>query len=224
MKMRTTTAMVAALVTALLAAAPATAATDSACSALNGTVGADQTCHVQTENDNYTLDFRFPTDYPDQPALTTLLTQERDDFVDWFKDMKSNPVPGELDIIGKAYQSAGTQSLVLTIGNQSGVHPTTTYKSLNYDLARHVPITFETLFKPGTQPMTVLNPIVEREVAKHGGPGALTLNDLGADAYRSFAITDDAVTFFFNQDELLSHVDGTLTVTVPRTELGAILA
>jgi uncharacterized protein DUF3298 len=224
MKIRTTTAIVAALAAALLTAGVSAAATDSACDALGGTAGADQICHVQTAKDDYTLDFRFPVDYADQPALTDALTQERDDFVDWFKGMKSNPVPGELDIIGKAYQSAGTQSVVLTIGNQSGVHPTTTYKSLNYDLTRHVPITFETLFKPGTQPMTVLNPIVEREVNKHGGPGALTLTDLGADAYRSFAITDDAVIFFFNQDELLSHVDGTLTVKVPRTELAGLLA
>ena len=30
--------------------------------------------------------------------------------------------------------------------------------------------------------------------------------------------------FFFNQDGLLSHVDGPLTVKVPRTELAALLA
>jgi hypothetical protein len=70
----------------------------------------------------------------------------------------------------------------------------------------------------------VLDPIVEREVNKHGGPGALTLNDLGPEAYESFAITDDAVIFFFNQDGLLSHVDGPLRVKVPRTELAALLA
>jgi hypothetical protein len=42
--------------------------------------------------------------------------------------------------------------------------------------------------------------------------------------YQNFAITDDAVIFFFNQDGLLSHVDGPLTVKVPRTELAALLA
>ena len=222
--------MAAALTAAMLAGSTATAvaATDSACSALAGTVDADQTCHMHSTSDDYTLDFRFPVDYPDQSALTTVLTHERDGFVDWFKDMKSHPMPGELDIIGKSYRSgtptSGTQSLVLTIGNQSGVHPTTTYTSLNYDLARQVPITFDTLFKPGSQPRQVLDPIVEREIDKHGGPGPLTLNDLGADAYQSFAITDDAVIFFFNQDELLYHVDGSLTVAVPRTELAGILA
>ena len=100
----------------------------------------------------------------------------------------------------------------------------TRYKSLNYDLADHVPITFETLFKPGTRPQDVLDPIVEREVDKRCGPGAFTLKDLGAEAYQSFAITDDAIIFLFNQDGLLSHVDGPLTVKVPRTELATLLA
>jgi len=226
--MRTTTAMVGALAALTLSTAPATAATDSACAALGGTVGADQICQTHTDNQGYVLDFRFPVDYPDQRALTDVLTQQRDDFIDWIKDMPAAALPPELDIIGKGYRSgtaeSGTQSLVLTIGNQAGVHPVTTYKSLNYDLAEHVPITFQTLFKPGSQPREVLDPIVEREVNKHGGPGALTLNDLGPEAYQSFAITDDAVIFFFNQDGLLSHVDGPLRVKVPRTELATLLA
>jgi hypothetical protein len=226
--MRTTTATVAALAALMLATGTATAATDSACAAFGGTVGADQSCQAHSDNQGYVLDFRFPVDYPDQRALTDVLTQQRDDFTDWIKDMPAGALPPELDIIGKAYRSgsptSGTQSVVLTIGNQAGVHPVTTYESLNYDLAHHVPITFETLFKPGTHPRDVLDPIVKREVAKHGGPGALTLNDLGAEAYQSFAITDDAVIFFFNQDGLLSHVDGPMTVKVPRTELATLLA
>ena len=105
MMMRTSTALVAALAAAMLATGTAGAVTDSACSALGGTVGADQTCHARTENDHYVLDFRFPVDYADQGALTQALSQERDDFVDWFTAMKASPMPGELDIIGRAYRS-----------------------------------------------------------------------------------------------------------------------
>jgi hypothetical protein len=65
---------------------------------------------------------------------------------------------------------------------------------------------------------------VQREVDKHGGPGALSLTDLGVDAYQNFAITDDAVIFFFNQDGLLPHQDGPLEVSVPRTELVSMMA
>jgi hypothetical protein len=227
--MRTTTTLVAALAAVMLAGySSPTAVAETACGALGGTVGSGQTCHVNTATAKYTLDFRFPVDYPDQRALTDFLTQRRDDFIDWVADMPSTPLPGELDIIGDAYRSSippsGTQSVVLSIGNQAGVHPVTTYKSFNYDLSHQAPITFETLFKPGTQPLDVLNPIVQRAIDKHGGPGALTLNDLGAKAYQNFAITDDAVIFFFDQDGLLPHERGPLTVEVPRTELAALLA
>src|SRR5262249_51794803 len=132
------------------------------------------------------------------------------------------------DIIGDGFRSgagdSGTRSVLLTIGSSIGVHPTTTFRALNYDMAKNAPITFDTLFKPGSQPLTVLNPIVEREIDKHGGPGGLSLNDLGADAYRSFVITDDAVIFYFNQDGLLEHTAGPLKVSVPRSDLATILA
>jgi hypothetical protein len=228
--MRTTTTMAAALTAVILAGcSPSTAAAESACGAVGGSIGPAQTCHVHSETAGYTLDFQFPVDYPDQQPLADFLTQRRDDFIDWITEMPSAASSlNELDIIGDSYRSgavaSGTQSLVLTIGRQAGVHPVTTYKSFNYDLNRHVPITFDTLFKPGARPQQVLNPIVQRELDKHGATGSLTLEDLGAKAYENFAITDDAVIFFFNQDGLLPHERGPLTVEVPRTELAGLLA
>jgi hypothetical protein len=229
MRMGTTTAMVAAMAAVMLAAcSPSGAAgAQSACAALGGTVGPDQTCHAHSKNDGYTLDLRFPVDYPDQAAVTDLLTRRRDEFVDWFTSMPAS-YPGELDIIGTGYRcgppASGTQSLVLTIGTSGGVHPVTAYESLNYDLSKGAPVTFEALFRPGTRPLEVLNPIVQRELDKHGATGALTLRDLGATAYQNFALTDDAVIFFFDQDGLLPHERGPLTVKVPRTELASVLA
>jgi hypothetical protein len=43
-------------------------------------------------------------------------------------------------------------------------------------------------------------------------------------AYQNFAIADDAVIFFFNQDGLLPHEDGPLEVDVPRTDIASLLA
>src|SRR5262245_55291748 len=102
--MRMTTALVAALGAVLLAGCSLSTAAgaQSACAALGGTVGADQTCQARSESDDYTLDIQFPTDYPDQGALTALLTRRRDGFVDWFTRMP-NWYPGELDIIGTGY-------------------------------------------------------------------------------------------------------------------------
>jgi hypothetical protein len=65
--MKPKTMVVAALAALMLAGcSPSTgsAAADvqSACVAVGGTVGPDQTCRVQSDNDGYTLDFRFPVD------------------------------------------------------------------------------------------------------------------------------------------------------------------
>jgi hypothetical protein len=115
----------------------------------------------------------LPIDYPDQQALADALIQERDDFIGWVARAVPHGIHYQLDIIGEGYRSgtpaSGTLSLMLTIGSDAGVHPVTTYRGLNFDLEKHVPITVDTLFKPGTQPLDTLNPIVQRELDKHGG-------------------------------------------------------
>jgi len=127
-------------------------------------------------------------------------------------------------VIGKAYQSGDTRSLVLTIGNDTGVHPVTTYQAFNFSLSDHAPVAFETLFKPGSNPLAVLNPIVRQHLLTRDPTAAAAADDLTAASYQQFAITDDAIIFFFNQDGLLPHEDGPLQVTVPRSELASMLA
>jgi Protein of unknown function (DUF3298) len=221
----------AALTAAVLAGGPGTAiaGAQSACADLGGMVDPDQICHVRNATSSYQIDFSFPVDYPDQQALTDYLTQQRDQLVSWVAQHSGQrDWPYELTEQGTTYRSGtpalGTRSLVFAEMDDTGAHPVTDYKAFNYDLGRHAPIAFDTLFKPGTKPLEVLNPIVQREVDKHGGPGALTLGDLGVRAYQNFAITDDAVIFFFNQDGLLPHEDGPLDVSVPRAELASLLA
>jgi hypothetical protein len=98
----------------------------------------------------------------------------------------------------------------------------TTYQAFSYDLGKHAPISFDTLFKPGTNPLQILNPIVQRQLDKHGARVGLPMNDLGVDVYRNFAITDDAVIFFFGNDIL--HEGGPQKASVLRTELASLLA
>jgi hypothetical protein len=199
-----------------------------ACADIGGTVEADNTCRVFSETPEYTLDFHFPVDYPDQRALSDYVTQERDGFVEWVAGFPPSSSTFALHIVGRSYQSvtpaADTRSLVLTIGTDGGVHPVTTYKTLNYDLTKKTPITFDTLFKPGTQPLEVLHPIIQRAWENRGGKGLLSFDDLHPSAYENFALTDDAVIFFFNQDGLMPHEAGDLKVTVPRSEIESLLA
>jgi hypothetical protein len=111
--------------------------------------------------------------------------------------------------------------VVLEIQDDTGLahqgHPNTSFKALNYDLTKQAPISFDTLFKPGTNPLEVLNPIVQREL---DAPAA----DLDATTYQNFAITDDAVIFFFGEDQVVRDHNGPQHVSVLRTELAPLLA
>jgi len=110
---------------------------------------------------------------------------------------------------------------VFEISEDSGAahqgHPNTTFNALNYDLAKQAPITFDTLFKPGTNPLEVLNPIVQREL---DAPA----ENLEVRAYQNFALTDDAVIFFFGENHVVPDNNGPHKVSVSRAELASVLA
>ena len=215
--------------TPAVAATSAAAAAPSACADLGGTVGPGQTCEVHAATPGYTVDFSFPVDYPDQGAVTDALQRQRDAFIDWVEQRPAHDRSYALDIMGESYRSgtsdSGTRSLVLTeYSDTGGAHPVTYFESLNYDLAKRAPITFDTLFKPGTNAVEVLDPIVKAELDKRLDGGPANPNSLGATVYRNFAITDDAVIFFIGQGMWVYEAAGPQTVSVPRTELASALA
>lgn len=210
-------------------ASPAVAGGPSACSDLGGQVGPDQVCTVHTEASGYTVDMSFPSDYPDQTALSRVLTRLRDQFVKTVSEPPVRDVPKALDIKSTTYRSGspepGTVSVVLEeYVNVGGAHPETYYDALNYDLATWTPITFDTLFKPGTDPIAVLDPIVENMLKNRLQGAPVDANPIGADMYKNFALTDDAVIFFIGQGMWTIEAAGAQQVSVPRSELASILA
>ncbi|WKG05543.1 esterase [Mycolicibacterium sp. HK-90] len=224
-------------VTALLAAGALlgglgmpVAAAQSACADLGGTVDADQTCLVHTANASYTLDYRFPVGYPDQQAVGAYLLQTRDGFVNVSGMPGLRDQPYVLDAKGTAYSSGTpprTESLVFEVyQNVGGAHPQTWYKTFNYNVATRAPITFDTLFKPGSRPLDVVFPIVQRELQKQSGVEQAIPPTIGMDPahYQNFAITDDSVIFFFGQGELLPEAAGASQASVPRSAVAALLA
>ena len=207
------------------------AAAQSACADLGGSVDAEQVCHVHAENPTYTLDYTFPADYPDQPALTAYLTQTRDGFVNVAEMPGSWNLPYVLDGKGTEYrsgpESAGTRSVVFEVyENVGGAHPQTWYKAFNWDIAKKVPVTFDTLFKPDARPLDVIYPIVQSEVTRQLGADApiSPADGLDPSKYQEFAITDDSVTFFFGQGEIMAGAGGALQATIPRAAIAAMLA
>jgi len=208
-----------------------TAAGQSACADLGGAVGPDGICTVHAANPTYTLNFSFPNDYPDQAALTGYLTQARDGFINVADNPDAYNLPYELDAKGAGYSSGsptgGTQSVVFTMWqNVGGAHPQTYYESFNWDVAKRAPIKFDTLFKPGTKPLDLIYPAVEQDLQKQQGviDGIPPSVGLDPSKYQNFALTDDAVLFFFSQGELFAEAAGPLQASVPRSTLAALLA
>jgi hypothetical protein len=115
---------------------------------------------------------------------------------------------------------------VFEIYDDTGAHPVTGFRAFNYDLPSHTPITFDTLFMPGSDPVAVLDPIVQRVMDDHwrGYGGQAPHNTLGAKVYENFAITEDAIVFDIGQGMWLPEVAGPQRVSIPRAEVAEILA
>ena len=208
-----------------------TAAGQSACADLGGAVGPDGICTVHAANPTYTLNFSFPNDYPDQAALTGYLTQARDGFINVADNPDAYNLPYELDAKGAGYSSGsptgGTQSVIFTMWqNVGGSHPQTYYQSFNWDVDKRAPIKFDTLFKPGTKPLDLIYPAVEQDLQKQQGviDGIPPSVGLDPSKYQNFALTDDAVLFFFSQGELFAEAAGPVQASVPRSTLAPLLA
>jgi hypothetical protein len=215
--------------TSTSASTTTSAAAASACTELEGTVGDANLCTVHTETPNYTIDMSFPVDYPDQRAVAAVLTKQRDGFIALVEEPPVRDVPKALDIKSQTFRSgtppSGTESLVFEeYSNFGGAHPVTSYDALNFDLGKKAPITFDTLFKPGSDPVTVLDPLVAAELRKQLPGAQIDDNPVGADMYKNFALTDDAVLFFISQGQWTISAAGPQTISIPRTELASILA
>ncbi|MGV0625281.1 esterase [Mycolicibacter minnesotensis] len=201
----------------------------SPCAELGGTIESGQ-CHVHASTANYTLDMKFPVDYPDQQTLTDYLVQNRDGFLTVAKSPGSRDMPYEMDATFEQHRSGqgskGTQSVVLKVFQDlGGPQPSTWYQSFNYDLTTRKPITFETLFAPTSKPLEAIFPVVQRDLERQTGvPAILISAGSGMDPahYQNFAITNDEVIFYFSPGELLPMSSGATSVKVPRTAIPAL--
>jgi len=210
---------------AVLVGCPA-AAEPPSCASLGGTPVAPQTCRVHASGPTYTLNLVFPLDYPDQQALTDYITQNRDGFVNVAEGSGARDHPYQMDATSEEHSSGqpphNTRSVVLKFFQDlGGTRPSTWYKAYNYSLGTKQPITFDTLFAPGTSPLESIFPIVQRELEHESALGAAILPSTGLDSshYQNFAITDDALIFYFTPGELLPSFAGATQAQVPRSSI-----
>jgi hypothetical protein len=213
------------LVIAVLLGGPA-AAEPPSCASLGGTVDAGQLCHVHAAGPMYTLNMTFPADYPDEQALTDYVTQNRDGFVNVAQASGTRDQPYQMEATTEQHVSGQpphkTRSVVLKFFQDVGGSRTSTwYKAFNYNLASLQPITFDNLFAPGTPPMDVIFPLVQRDLERQTAVGAAILPSTGLDSthYQNFAITDDQLIFYFAPGEMLPAFAGPSQAQVPRNAI-----
>jgi hypothetical protein len=205
------------------------AADPPSCAGLGGVVEAAQLCHVHSSSPTYALNLTFPADYPDQQALTDYITQNRDGFV----SVAQGVAPGsggrdqlyQMDATTEQHSSGTpthTRSVVLKFFQDlGGAHPSNWYKAFNYNLGTRQPITFDSLFAPGSTPLDSIFPIVQRDLEGQNTLGAAISPSTGLDPshYQNFAITDDQLIFYFGQGEMLPAVAGVTQAQVPRNAI-----
>ncbi|WP_245830373.1 esterase [Mycobacterium numidiamassiliense] len=219
--------IVATLAAAAAIAWPAAASADAQmCPRVDG----NQMCHFEASGPFSNIDMVFPANYPDEQAITGYLSKVADDYGNARGPLSTLTSPTELDVTSDRYSSgppqSGTQSVVAKIyQNLGGAHPSTWYKSFNYNLATHTPITFDALFRPGTQPLQAILPIVQKTLTDRYGSAVSIPTDAGLNPanYQSFAITNDAIVFFFDQNGLQPALEAT-QVSVPRSAIASVIS
>ncbi len=201
------------------------------CTDLGGVVDGSQTCRIQDAGPGYSLRIGYPVGYPDAQPVFDYVTETRDGFLNVAKMPDSRDMPYELETTPTEYSSTvpprGTQSVVFeTYQSVGGAHPTTFYKSFNWDEGLRKPITIDTLFRSGTAPFPVILPLVQSEIARQSGQSVLIAPEIGLDStkYENFAITNDSLIFFFSQGDLLPGAYGAMQVTIPRAPVDAMIA
>lgn len=222
-------AATAACVVAAASAGSATAA-PPACADIDG-VQVGQTCQIHVQDPGYTIDITIPGHYPDPAPLYEYVKQTRDGFLNLAKTPDARSAPYLLEVKSTEFSSAvpprGTQSVVLeTYESVGGVFPATFYQTFSWDQGYRKPITIDTLFRDDTDPFPVILPLLQAELtSQHGVLETISpAIGLNPQTYQNFAITDDALIFFFDRGALVSDVAGAFSISVPRAPINSMLA
>lgn len=212
------------------------------CPDLGGNIQSGNVCHVRERTPAYNIDLRFLTDYPDQQAVTDFLDQQRSRLIGIAQTPGAQRLPYDLYVNYESYKSGsrqttnqqelgygappnGTMSLVLTVyanAEGAGLSARNVLKSFTYDLNQDRPVTFENLFAPGTNPIDKIYPAVATDLARQQYARKFQLSPkVGRDPahYRNFAVTDDAVIFFFDAGEFFTVEAGDARTEIPRALL-----
>ena len=223
-------ASLAAITVALGSPVVAMAEPENYCTEIEG-IDTGMACQIQLTDPGYIVDISVPSDFPDMEAITQFVAQTRDEFLDVARSSAPREAPYSLDISAATYNSVvpprGQVSVVLRVFQNIGAdRPKASFKSFVWDQAYRELVTYQTLWKPGVDPLPIVFPAVQNALQTQTGQPVPIAPAAGLDPanYQDFAITNDGVIFFFSQGGLLPEVDGATQVLVPRSVIAPLLA
>jgi hypothetical protein len=183
------------------------------------------------------IDINYPlevTAYPlvEQTAnsfLTGIRSQYVNDFASMGADVYS-PGPWGLYIDYEIAQfSPDVLSLKFTISDYTGgAHGNLYFQTYTFDLAQNRVLALSDLFQPGVDILGTLAPIVQQDLTAQIGDytDAQWIQDgtNSLDAYVSFAVTPDALVFYFPPYQVAAYAAGPQTVQIPLAQISGVLA
>lgn len=121
-------------------------------------------------------------------------------------------------------------SIIYTISEYTGgAHPNSYYRTFTFNLAENTVITLEDLFVEGANPLEAIAPLVVADLTEQMGEfadAAWIESGTGENMenYRNFALTEDALIFYFPPYQVAAYAAGAFEVQIPLSELSDILA
>jgi hypothetical protein len=226
-----------ALLIALLLTVPglAVASPEDDCFAANGQWKTDESrCIIQT---GIRIDLDYPVELASQPVVAETidpwLAGMQGDFVASYAPDFALPSYANNWTLTASYEiyehSTDVASLVYTVGNYTGgAHPNYLYVTYTFDFIDQSLIALEDLFMRGGDPWLTIAPLVETDLREQLGDAAdasWIADGAGGnpDNYRAFALTEDALVFFFAPYQVAAYAAGGLEVRLPLDALEGVI-
>jgi hypothetical protein len=181
------------------------------------------------------FEIAYPLELLDYPFAMSIieefLTSTRTTFLSDFETMGvPSSGPWALSIQYELFQHSDTvQSIRFDIGTYTGgAHGNQTIQTYTFDLANETVLTFEDLFLPDADALSVIAPLAQAALEESQGEMADTdwiATGTAPDLlnYQDFVLTEDSIIFYFEPYMVAPFAAGVQQVEIPLSDLSAIL-
>jgi hypothetical protein len=203
----------------------------------------DEDC-VFEQQISFSISIAFPTEITNysfaRQTIDEYFNERRAEFWSFANDMDFTfgfLNPWSLDISYTVFQHSD-RFLSLQFAESvytGGAHPNLLFHTFSFDLETEQVVSLGDIFVPDSTPLETIQPIIQFNLELQMTEMFGSITDLERDwimdgtgddlnNYRNFALTDDAVVFFFEPYQVAAYAAGPFTVEIPFTDLAGLLS